>query len=388
MGAAATERPCRVALAIGSARRGGAEGQLIRFARELASRDVEVLVLFTAFAGPLTANLDEAGVRWRRVGRARERLPGDDRGGASRIAAAIERLGTMCRLARELLAFRPTVVYAWLPGAIWVTLPLAALLTRATLLAGIRGDVFPSEVRRIGPLFRIALSRSHWVTINAPSLFAEAIRWGAAPERVINIPNGVDQPPVVAVVERTPPTAVVVANFRHCKGHDVLLDALELVKRPLAVRLLGEGPLREPTRHAALARGLGDRITFVEPPADVVKELIGAQFAIHPSRTEGLPNAVLEELAAGLPIVATDVGATGLVVTDGVTGFLVPPENPERLAERIAELAASPKLRASMAGAARVTASRYTWDTCADRYLELFGVARASEAAVDGGGER
>lgn len=354
-------RPRRVALVIGSARPGGAEGQLIRLAIELSRRQMDVRVLFTAAGGELTARLDAAGVPWEVL-----------RPATSPPTSTGRNLMMVARLARRLLVWQPDVVYAWLAGAIWLTLPVAAALTRAKRIAAFRGEVFARDLGVFARPFRTAVARAHVVTVNAPSLRDEAIRWGAHPDRITFVPNGVDLPPVRADVRTSPPTAVVVANFRWYKGHDVLIDALALVDQPLTVRLVGEGAEREAIRARARERGVADRLLFVEHPADVPAELRRAQFAIHPSRTEGMPNAVLEELACGLPVVATDVGATRLLIDDGETGFLVPPGDEEQLAKRITELAASAPLRASMAVAARTRAESFDWASCADRHVRIF----------------
>src|SRR5664280_2485124 len=117
----------RVVLVIGSADRGGAEHQLVRLAARLLARGLDVRVWFLARSGPLTEELDEAHVPWEvlRPGS----LPSST---ASPIVTAL-RMGS--RLAHQ----QPDVVFAWLPGAIWMTLTLAALLTRAKRVAALRG---------------------------------------------------------------------------------------------------------------------------------------------------------------------------------------------------------------------------------------------------------
>jgi glycosyltransferase involved in cell wall biosynthesis len=145
--------------------------------------------------------------------------------------------------------------------------------------------------------------------------------------------------------------------------------------------LIGEGDKLEETRQRAIERGVLDRVEFVDPPAPVEAELHAAQFAIHPSRTEGLSNAILEELAAGLPVIATDVGGTRLLVEDGVNGFVVPPGDEHQLAKRLAELAASPDLRSGMALEARQRVHAFDWRTCTDKYIGLFEAAIAKGAA-------
>lgn len=358
-------KPLRVVLVIGSAARGGAEGQLVRLASELQDRGLIIRVLFLTGGGPLVADLDAAGVPWEAL-----------RPTLGVRTSTGRNLVMMARLGRRLATSRPDVVFAWLPGAIWMTLPLAALLTRARRIAAVRGMV--SEKAPFRPVLRHAIKRAHAVTINAPHLRADAEAWGARPHRVIFVPNGVDIPLEPSLVDREPALAIVLANFRCYKGHDVLVEALTQVDPRLYVRLVGEGSELEPTRTRATELGVIDRLQFADYPADVAYELSCAQFAIHPSRTEGLSNAILEELAMGLPVVAAGVGGNGVLVEDGVNGFLVPSGEPRLLAERISQVAASPELRRKMSAAARDRAHDFSWDVCVGTYVQLFATLTRS----------
>ena len=169
-----------------------------------------------------------------------------------------------------------------------------------------------------------------------------------------------------------PPRAVVVAHFMAYKGHDCLLDALTMTDVPLQVRLCGNGEERERIGQRIAREGLESKVVLVDDPADVASELGLAQFAIHPSTTEGLPNAVLEELAHRLPVVATDVGGTSLLVRDEVNGLLVPSGDAPRLAEAITRMAGDPGLRSRMSVEARAHARSFGWPACADAYVTLF----------------
>jgi glycosyltransferase involved in cell wall biosynthesis len=317
------------------------------------------MVVFLVAGGELTAVLDAAGVPW-----CVARLP------TRRISRVGRDALMVARLAYVLLRWRPSIVYGWLPGAIWPTLIMARVLCRGRRFAALRGVTIAAPWER--RLIRLALSGADIVTINAPWLADEADQLGVPQHKLRYIPNGVElTAEVSADISAQPPTAVVVANFRWYKGHDTLIHALARLENPVHVRLLGEGDEREKTRTLAQDCGVGDRLTFVAYPPDVHDELRRAQFAIHPSRTEGLSNAILEELAAGLPVVATRVGGTPLLVDDGVEGFLVPPGDPDALAIAIDKLCFDPSLRAQMSIAAHAKASQFSWRACIDRYEAL-----------------
>ncbi len=360
----------RVLFTIGSAQRGGAEGQLVHVAARLVARGHQVRVVFLVGGGELTQVLDDAGIAWR-VARPPIR----------RISAFGRNVLMMVRIAYYLFTWRPTAVMAWLPGAIWPTLTVARLVSPGRRIAALRGGTFErSRLARF--LLRSAVRHAHVVTINAPSLMAEATELHAYPERVHFIANGVTLPAEPAGdVTRQPPVAVVVANYRPLKGHDVLLHALAEIDSPLHVRLLGVGDKLPEIRKLAESLGVGSKLTFVPRPADVAGELRNAQFAIHPSLGEGLSNAILEQLAAGLPVVATDVGGTPVLIDDGVQGLLVPPGDADALAAAIHKVAADAALREQMGAAARIRATAFSWEACIDAYEKLVvtrGVSRRS----------
>jgi glycosyltransferase involved in cell wall biosynthesis len=190
--------------------------------------------------------------------------------------------------------------------------------------------------------------------------------------RVTVIYNGVDIPEGSADAGRQPPTAVVVANLIHYKGHADLLRALTAVRAPLTVRLIGDGPERASLEMLTESLGLSERVTFEGARKSAAAAFLEAQIAILPSHEEGLPNAVLEAMAAGVPVVATSVGGLPELVVDDVTGFLVPARSPTALASAIEELAGNPAMRRRMGSAGRARARNFAWTTCTDRHLELF----------------
>jgi glycosyltransferase involved in cell wall biosynthesis len=158
----------------------------------------------------------------------------------------------------------------------------------------------------------------------------------------------------------------VVASLRAVKGHLDLLAALATLADPPRVCLVGDGPDRAAILAAVDRLGLAGVVELAGHRPDARTVLPGYQFAVLPSHHEGLPNAVLEAMAAGLPVVATAVGAVPDVVADGVTGFVVPPRAPEALAAAIGRLAGDPALRTRFGTAARVRAGDFTVASCVD----------------------
>lgn len=125
-------------------------------------------------------------------------------------------------------------------------------------------------------------------------------------------------------------------------------------ENPLADLLIaGDGPELTALQALALRLGLEERVTFLGQRSDIPLILAALDLFVLPSRHEGMPNAVLEAMAAGLPVVATAVGGTPEVVVDGITGLLVPPHDPLSLANALSRLLDDAELRGRMGAAGR-----------------------------------
>lgn len=139
---------------------------------------------------------------------------------------------------------------------------------------------------------------------------------------------------------------VAVGNLRRVKGHDLLLRAAAQVLAAFPeTRFSIAGAVLEPEFAAeleTLARELGiaDRVSFAGAISDLPAYLAGADLFVLPSRSEGFSNAILEAMASGLPVVATDVGGNAEAVQEGITGLVVPAENVAALGEAIVSLLA------------------------------------------------
>lgn len=358
------ERKPVYAFVIGSANIGGAERQLVRLVCELRKRGHDARMIFQVPGGPLTADLDAAGVPW--VTARVLWLPTSK----GRNVFAILRMGYV------LWRWRPTVVTAWLATAIWPAVLWATVVTKAVRIAGFRGEVFDGDLRWQAPLFRFAVRHSDIVTVNSPTLLAEAERWGAPREAIRLLVNGVDLPDHAVDVTSDDPIGIFVANFRAYKGHDVLVEAIAQTSTHPRIVLCGEGENRGPIMVAADRAGVADRFIFIDVPADVPAELSRSHFAVHPSTTEGLSNAILEEMAHGLPVVATDVGGTSLLVLDGETGYLVESGDVSALASAIDKIASDAQLRRHLGEAARRHATTFSWPASVDAYEALLLTGR------------
>lgn len=153
-----------------------------------------------------------------------------------------------------------------------------------------------------------------------------------------------------------------VARLDYLKDHATAVRTLARVceREPNArLVLVGDGPERSGIEAQVRNLNLGDKVRFLGTRQDVGRLLHGADVFLLTSVSEGIPLTVIEAMAAGLPVVATDVGGMSEVVVDGATGFLAPAKDDAALAERILRLAGDPALRGQMGTAGRARAKQH-----------------------------
>lgn len=173
--------------------------------------------------------------------------------------------------------------------------------------------------------------------------------------------------------------AVVVANYRREKDYPNLLAAARRVAdtgMPVRFLVLGQGPLRDEIERRRDALGLGGHVALLGYRPDATAVMAGADMFVLGSRHEGLPVALLEAFALGLPVVATDVGGVREAVRHGQEGILVPPGQPTALAAAVVELATRPDVRASMSEAAARRAADFDVQRVARRLEDFYAEVR------------
>jgi glycosyltransferase involved in cell wall biosynthesis len=348
----------RVVHTVSSLRGGGMEHFVLRLAAAQQQRGHDVAVI-AARGGPLVEHAERLGVR-------AYVLEG------SKLARVARAVALMARL-------RPDVVNAHNPTSMQYA-AIGKLVARARFVVT---DHAQPEIIRVPSAFEWRLVDA--VVAVSQKTAAESHKFGArGPIHVIH--NGVtprapvrSRAEVRSALDLDDARLVIaqVASFRSLKAQDVTIDAMARLKeRGVAVTVLfvGEGEELEAMKARAKALGLGDdRVKFLGFRDDV-PDLLGASdvFAL-PSRTEGLPLAVLEAMAQRLAVVVTPVGGVPELVQDEVDGLVVPVGDADALATAFARLAADPSLRDRLAttGAAKV-AKDFTFEGMTDRYEELY----------------
>ena len=248
------------------------------------------------------------------------------------------------------------------------------------------------------PLSTSALTRwlyaraANRVVTTGEALRAEVIAaTGASPGRVESVPTGVDLSRFVpgdriAVRGRIDlPAAAflvgIVATLRSWKGHAYLVEAVARLADPeIRLVIVGDGPGWGPLREQVSRLRIEGRVVFAGNQADTVPWFQAFDlFALPSYANEGVPQAIQQAMACGLPVVTTPVGAIAEIVTDGKTGLLVAPRDAHALSEAIARLKSDDRLRQRLAHAAREHAlARFSREAMLDRMEAVFAAAALS----------
>jgi glycosyltransferase involved in cell wall biosynthesis len=229
---------------------------------------------------------------------------------------------------------------------------------------------------------------------NSPGLLALARQsWSAAPIQLI--PNGVDVEtfcPPDRARPSSPLRLLTVGRLARQKGVIHLLQALAASRAPMCLRVVGDGPERARLQRAAEDLGVAGRVEFtgwVQRPG-LPEHYRWADAFVLPSLDEGMPNAVLEALASGLPVIGTDVSGTRDLIDEGVNGYLVPAADTNTIASILDHLGGRPALVRALGERARASALGRRWEGVAEQYRRALvgaggnGFDRATDGA-DGG---
>jgi len=350
---------------------GGAGNASAHLARQWAAAGQDVSVLTAAYANlPRTERRE--GVYLRRIWAFRRRL---DRSSAVEqiIFMLVSTLWVVFQLPRQ----RPDVIVAFfgIPSglAAWAANRLAGIPYLVSLrggdVPGFRPYDFAPYHRLAAPLIRMIWRRARVIVANSTGLSELARAFERrVPLRIIS--NGVDLAYYAPTTRGwNPPHLLFVGRLVYQKGLDLLFQALGgLRDHPWELRLVGDGPQRADLQALAEKYQIAGRVHFENwlGGAALLEKYQQANLFVFPSRHEGMPNAVLEAMACGLPVIATRIAGNEELVADGETGLLTPTEDAGALRRALAQLLTDAGLcqRMGAAGRARVEQD-YAWNQIA-----------------------
>ena len=222
----------------------------------------------------------------------------------------------------------------------------------------------------------------------------DAVEEGVAPEHIIVIPNGVDLPEVnkeignhlrqVLGINPNQCMFFYAGRLNYEKGPDLLLQAFSKVIEvtpDAKLVLAGDGPLRTELESLVRQLDIENNVVFLGVRNDVPAMMMGADVFVLSSRSEGMPNAVLEAMALSTPVVAFNVGGVKELLQDGLTGRLSSPDNPDALAMAMIELAMNGDERKELALAGKkFVDENYKLDKISKRYEDLLSSLLHQEA--------
>lgn len=363
---------------------GGAERHVSAIASRLARKGHHVAIYGLHGKGPFADEAERSGVTV--LGPPMAFPPRQ-----SVIASRVRLMLSALKLYGYLLFRRPKIVHLFGPPAYVVGGVLALAAGHRRLICSRRNmNHYQAKYPLLTKLERWLHHRVCALLGNSLAVVNQLRHEEGAPEaRLGLIYNGIDLAPFESSVDRVGVRAalatgpadivmIIVANLIAYKGHADLLAALASISDQLprswklwivgrddgAARMLWE-QLRQ--------SDLEGHVMFLEQRSDVPSLLMSADVAVSSSHEEGFSNAVLEAMAAGLPVIATDVGGNREAVVDGITGCLVPPRNPQALAQALLTVLRD-RERATVMGrmGRKRVKDKFGLDACVSNYEKLY----------------
>jgi len=249
---------------------------------------------------------------------------------------------------------------------------------------------------KIDKKVKFTLEKVDAITAISSSVRKEIIKASGNEEKIHDIPNGVEtwrfNKPVENIRQMfnlSAHTKIILSVGRNHpkKGYPYLLRALpEVLSRYPDTKCIIVGKGTENLRPLIEELGMGDAVilpgsipkeetglrSINYPHQDLIAMYLGSDIFVFPSLIEGFALVTVEAMAAGLPIVATNIPGSRDIITDRVNGLLVSPSNPRELSKRIIELLTKDDLRKTLSRNARLTAKQYDWEVLTRKYVEVY----------------
>ncbi len=347
----------RIMLAISSLGAGGAERVMTLLAGALAARDHEVWLVTLTHRTEDFFSVDE------RVRRVALGLTGNAPNILRGLWANLRRLRA---LRHTVASVEPQAVLSFMTS-MNVLMILACIGRHVRIIVSERVDPAAHAEKLIWTELRSLLyQRADAVVVQTNSIAAWFRERLGKTARVVVVPNPVVPRSGIHAVPRADRFLLAVGRLAHQKGFDLLIRAFAAATartRQVELVIAGEGPESQTLRALAAELGVGPLVSFPGQVRDIDALMNAALAFILPSRYEGVPNVLLEALAAGVPCVAADApGAARDILGDGAYGLLVPPQDLRALTEAIDRIVTDTELRARYAQTGAAAVERYHLD--------------------------
>ena len=323
---------------------GGAERQLYYMAKVLSGAGVRVRVISLTSGEAYEKDLEKLGISIIRVGRFHSRII------------------RLYNIIRELRKDPPDIIYsAHFYTNFYAT--IAARVTGVKEIGAIRSDL-SDALKKPAFLARWNLVFPRFLIANSRKAIEGAIEHGVNPDSICLLENVVDTEQFRPGPERgnrpgsdSAVRIICVGRFTNQKRIDVFLHAfseLQQLTSGMRAKIIGEGDLRRPLEDLSRQLHLGpDRVEFIGKVEDMASLYQQADILVLTSDFEGMPNVVLEAMAAGLPVISTNVGAVPDIISNCHTGYILPVGDTNGFAHYILRLVRNSQLRRKMGKAGR-----------------------------------
>jgi glycosyltransferase involved in cell wall biosynthesis len=374
---------------------GGPHNQLLRMSRRLLARGWETIVLLPEGPGNAAERLRAAGIRVFQVPLHRPRKSFSLKPHWDLVSGFLPEIATIRRVIRGVRADVVQVIGPMYPHAAFAArregVPVVWQLLSTFAPLPIRCAMMPMVLYLSDVVMTtgMAIARAH------PGVTRLGHRWVPFYPPV---DTGVFRPdPHQRAIARkeleVPADAILVGtvgNFNWQKGHDLFVRTASHVQQRypgVFFRLLGATTpshisyYDKNVKKVAESLGLlrGGRLRFFEPGHRVAELLPAFDIFVMTSRAEGVPTTILEAMACGVPVIATDVGAVREVVENGITGRMVPPLDTKAAADAVLDLLQNPATRLAMGSAARARAvERYDTEVCVRTHHAAYALAQTT----------
>ncbi|KTT12441.1 hypothetical protein NS2R_09595 [Pseudomonas oryzihabitans] len=376
----------RILYVVGSLEVGGAERHIVRLVGLLRAKGWEPEIFTLALKGPLIQTVRELDIpvfgttlpAWLK------RCVSNDR-----ARARILLLCTAMKLLYLLWRRRPAIVHFFLPAA-YVIGGVVSLFSPVPKRIMSRRSMnnYQLLAPRQARLEKWLHKKMNVICGNSKLVVEQLANEGVDRDRLRLTYNGIEcgevQPDDVTLnlrkslgISQDSIVMVIVANLIAYKGHADLIKALGLIKNELPVKwdlvCLGRNDgIEEGLLDEAKQLGIAEHIHFLGSRPDVSRLLGIADIGLLCSHEEGFSNAILECMAASLPMVVTDVGGNGEAVLNNVTGLVVPPRDPNKLGEALLQIVNNPN-RAIMGQRGRLRVQKFfSMSACVDTYESIY----------------
>ncbi|HJW23820.1 MAG TPA: glycosyltransferase [Rhodocyclaceae bacterium] len=384
-------RPRRILFIIGQLDVGGAERHLISVAVELKQRGWDPEIFCLTKEGVLASEVRASGIPVYSAHFLGRPIPEVGQW-------SLRVLGAFASLSRHLLFRRPDIVHFFLPDAyVFGGLCAWGLALRPRIMS--RRSLNNYQQTRSPWLKKIEHflhPRMTLISGNSRAVVDQLLNEGAPANRLRLIYNGVYQDRFANLPAKSATrealgigqdsiVLVMVANIIPYKGHQLLLEALAAVRGQLPsgwhLLLIGRDDGTGTNLHTfARDSGVGEHVVWMGSRDDVPRLLVAADIGIHCSHEEGFSNAILEGMAAGLPMIVTDAGGNPEAVEHGHSGLVIPTNDARALGEAIVGLVGSPTERERLAFNAKQRVARdFGVDCCINGYEAMYSEALASK---------